>query len=98
FVNPDGAVWCDRGDGAAPAAGLRLPPDEARELAVRLIGSGGRHLDEATPATDVRLGDGIRVHAVLPPVSLGGAVLSIRIPAARRPSLDELEATGFFAG
>ena len=49
FVNPDGAVWCDRGGGAEPVAGLRIPPDEARELAVRLISLGGRHIDESKP-------------------------------------------------
>src|SRR5690606_31892865 len=74
FLNPDGSVWTDRGDGARMEPGLRVPAGEARELAVRLIAAGGRHLDEATPAVDVRLGDGIRVHGVLPPVSPDAAV------------------------
>src|SRR5690606_16960030 len=72
-------------------------PGPARDLAVRLIGLGGRHIDEATPCVDVRLGDGVRVHAVLPPVSRGGALLSVRLPAARAPSLAELDRDGFFA-
>ncbi|WP_246140007.1 TadA family conjugal transfer-associated ATPase [Protaetiibacter larvae] len=97
FLNPDGAVWVDRGDGARPVRGLRVPPGEARELAVRLIAAGGRHLDEATPCADVRIGDGIRVHAVLPPVSPDAAVVSIRLPRADPLSLDALEAQGFFA-
>ncbi|MFW8746117.1 ATPase, T2SS/T4P/T4SS family, partial [Mesorhizobium japonicum] len=83
FVNPDGTVWRDAGTGAALVPGMRLPADEARELAIRLISMGGRHLDEATPAMDVRLGDGVRVHAVLPPVSPGGAVVSIRLQRVR---------------
>ena len=61
FTNPDGSVWSDAGAGAAPVEGVRLPPDEARELAVRLVSLGGRHVDEATPCMDVRLGDGVRV-------------------------------------
>jgi len=77
--------------------GLRVAPATARELAVRLIGLGGRHIDEASPCVDVRLGDGVRVHAVLPPVSTGGALLSLRLPAAVRPALDDLDADGFFA-
>lgn len=97
FLNPDGTVWVDQGSGVAAVPGVRVPPDEARELAIRLIATGDRHVDEATPCTDVRLGDGIRVHAVLPPVSPGGAVLSIRLPAARRPTLTELDAAGAFA-
>jgi pilus assembly protein CpaF len=96
FVNPSGAVWVDRGAGAEHIDGLTIPADEARDLATRLIAAGDRHVDEATPAMDVRLGDGIRVHAVLPPVSPLGAVLSIRLPRARPLSLADLEAAGFF--
>ena len=73
-----------------------LPAGEARELAVRLVASGDRHVDEATPCVDVRLGHGIRVHVVLPPVSPGGAVLSIRLPRARPFTIDELDADGYF--
>lgn len=88
FVNPGGAVWVDRGAGAE-AAGVVIPAAEARDLATRLIAAGERHVDEATPAVDVRLGDGMRV-------SPRGAVLSIRLPRRRPFSLDELEAAGFF--
>jgi pilus assembly protein CpaF len=98
FVNPGGGVWVDRGSGAVPVAGVRVPPAEARDLASRLIAAGDRHIDEATPCVDVRLGEGIRVHAVLPPVSPGGAVLSIRIPRAVPLSIDDLDAAGFFPG
>jgi pilus assembly protein CpaF len=96
FLNPDGSVWVDRGGGATPEAALRVPPGEARELAVRLVASGGRHLDEATPCADVRIGDGVRVHGVLPPVSPGAAVLSIRVPRTRPLLIDRLERDGFF--
>jgi pilus assembly protein CpaF len=97
FLNGDGAVWCDRGAGASVVDGLRVPSVAARDIAVRLIALGGRHVDEATPCVDVRLGDGVRVHAVLPPVSTGGALVSVRLPAEARPSLDDLDAAGFFA-
>jgi pilus assembly protein CpaF len=96
FVNPTGAVWVDRGTGAEPVEGLTIPVDEARDLATRLIASGDRHVDEATPAMDVRLGDGIRVHAVLPPLSPYGAVLSIRLPRALPVSIADLDGAGFF--
>lgn len=97
FLNPGGAVWVDRGSGAEPVAGVRVPPAEARELATRLIAAGDRHLDEAAPCADVRLGPGIRVHAVLPPVSPEGAVISVRVPRARHLDVGELERGGFFA-
>lgn len=97
FVNPDGSVWVDRGVGAERETGVRIPPGEARELAVALIAAGGRHLDDATPAADVRIGRGIRVHAVLPPVAPDAAVLSIRVPRRQRLGLDELDEAGMFA-
>lgn len=97
FVNPDGSVWVDRGRGARAEPGMRIPSGEARELAVRLVASGGRHLDEATPAADVRLGDGIRVHGVLPPVSPEAAVLSIRLPRTGPLALEALDGGGLFA-
>jgi pilus assembly protein CpaF len=96
FVNPDGVVWADRGAGTEAVPGVVVPAGEARDLAVRLVASGDRHVDEATPCMDVRLGDGIRVHVVLPPVSPGGAVLSIRLPRARPFTIDELDGAGYF--
>ncbi|WP_348786731.1 TadA family conjugal transfer-associated ATPase [Leifsonia sp. NPDC080035] len=95
FVTGDGELWSDGGP-----HGLRREPgwhaDEAmaRALAVRLIAKGGRHIDEATPFVDVRLLDGIRVHAVLPPISTGGTLLSIRIPSQEVLLLDDLVASG----
>jgi pilus assembly protein CpaF len=97
FVNPDGVVWCDRGEGATVAGGIRIPPEEARELAVRLIAVGGRHADEASPLVDVRLGNGVRVHVVLPPVASGGAAISIRLQRSRPIGLEELAAESFFS-
>lgn len=91
-----GQVWVDRGGGAGAAA-LRLSPERTRELAIALVAAGGRHVDEATPCVDVRLHDGIRVHAVLPPVAVAGTQLSIRLPRVHALTLAELEAAGAFA-
>jgi len=82
FVNGAHSVWADRGAGAVPQGAIEL---------------GGRHIDETTPCVDARLHDGIRVHAVLSPVSTRGTLLSIRLPRIRRISLDDLAAAGFFA-
>lgn len=95
FVNGAAGVWVDRGAGAVRHR-LSLGEAEARDLAVRLVGLGGRHVDEATPCVDVRLGDGIRVHAVLPPVATSGALLSIRVPRQRPPGFADLDRAGYF--
>ena len=97
FLNGErGGLWVDRGDGLERDPTLTLSERDMRDLAVRLIALGGRHIDEATPCVDVRLHGGVRVHAVLPPVSVTGTLLSIRIPQVRRRNLDELGATGMF--
>ncbi len=98
FVNAGAEVWADRGSGLARTDVGDLDPAETRDLAVRLVALGGRHVDEATPCADVRLGGGVRVHVVLPPISPSGTLLSIRLPPERRLSLDDLAASGMFDG
>ncbi|MBF0673301.1 MAG: TadA family conjugal transfer-associated ATPase [Salinibacterium sp.] len=97
FVNGYRDVWVDRGAGASHAGPVGMSEPELRALAVALISQGGRHVDEASPCVDVRLGGGIRVHAVLPPISTGGCLLSIRIPRRGHVSLTRLESSGFFS-
>jgi pilus assembly protein CpaF len=96
FVNGEAGLWLDAGAGLARAADWRDDEAGIRDLAVRLIALGGRHIDEASPCVDVRLADGIRVHAVLPPVSSTGTLLSIRLPRVQRLGLDDLRAGGLF--
>jgi len=83
FANGAGEVWVDRGAGLVREPVL-LAESSLRELAVRLVSLGGRHVDEASPCVDVRLFDGIRVHVVLPPISPSGTLISIRIPSPTR--------------
>jgi len=96
FVNGPGEVWVDRGAGLGRHGHPALGETELRDLAVRLVALGGRHIDEASPMVDTRLHDGIRVHAVLPPISPTGTLLSIRVPKLTPLSLDDLAAAGFF--
>jgi len=96
FVNGAAGLFVDRGDGPVRDAGWRATDEEVRDLAVALIGLGGRHIDDATPCVDVRLDGGVRVHAVLPPVSAEGTAISIRLPRLDRPSLGDLHAAGMF--
>lgn len=97
FVNGDAGLFVDRGRGAEHVPQWRPPSERAlRELAVRIIAAGGRHLDEASPCVDVRIGDAIRVHAVVPPVSTAGTLLSIRLPRVVQLTMADLRAGGFF--
>ena len=90
LVNGPSDVWVDRGSGLEPVP-VRFVDDAAvRRLAVRLVAPTGRRLDDAQPWVDARLADGVRLHAILPPVSSGGTCLSLRVPRRRAFSLAEL--------
>lgn len=89
-----GRLWVDRGASLQSVPGWRADPGAVRRLATGLISAGGRHLDELHPYADVRLGDGIRVHAVLPPVAVDGAAVSVRVPGGSPPDFDALVGGG----
>jgi pilus assembly protein CpaF len=94
LVNGPHEVWVDRGAGLERVP-VRFPDDAAvRRLAVRLSAPTGRRLDDAQPWVDARLADGVRLHAVLPPVAPRGTCLSLRVPRRRVFALEELHAAG----
>jgi pilus assembly protein CpaF len=96
FINGSTGLFVDRGRGATAASEWRAREEDVRDLAVALIGLGGRHIDDATPCVDVRLENGLRVHAVLPPIAAEGTAISIRVPRLESPGLDELQVRGMF--
>jgi len=96
FVNGADGLFVDRGRGAEPVPQWRASEREVRDLAVALVGLGGRHLDDQSPCVDVRLSHGIRVHAVLAPIATMGTALSIRIPRVHAGDLAALAALGCF--
>ncbi|MCW2544679.1 MAG: hypothetical protein JWM40_2231, partial [Frankiales bacterium] len=94
LVNAPDEVWVDRGHGLERTH-LSFADDAAvRGLAVRLAAPTGRRLDDAQPWVDARLPNGVRLHAVLPPISPGGTCLSLRVPRRTVFTLDELVACG----
>ncbi|MDR1989048.1 MAG: CpaF family protein [Acidobacteriaceae bacterium] len=48
------------------------------QIIERIVSAVGRRIDESSPMVDARLKDGSRVNAVIPPLALDGAALSIR--------------------
>ncbi len=76
LVNGSGEIWIER-CGELQRRGTIGGP----ELAVvieRILAPLGRRLDRTTPIVDARLGDGTRVCAVVPPISVDGTILSLR--------------------
>lgn len=93
LVDADGLVWRDGECGLVPTALRFTEPEQIRTLAVRLVASGGRRLDGAQPFADVVVGP-YRIHAVLPPISAGGPLISVRIRAGKSAGLGSVLAGG----
>jgi len=56
----------------------------------RIVAPLGRRIDEGAPMVDARLPDGSRVNAIIPPISLIGPTLTIRIFAKIPLTVDNL--------
>lgn len=94
LVNGPAQVWVDRGAGLTLTS-IRFGDEAAlRRLVQRLIAPSGRRLDDAQPWVDARLADGVRLHAVLPPLAPAGTCLSLRVPRRQVFSMPELIAAG----
>ncbi|WP_174565349.1 TadA family conjugal transfer-associated ATPase [Rhodococcoides yunnanense] len=103
LVTAPDEVWVDRGAGLERTT-VRFVDDAAvRRLAQRLALSAGRRLDDAQPWVDGQLpgaGDGtfgVRLHAVLAPISRGGTCLSLRVLRPTTQGLDALAERGAIA-
>jgi pilus assembly protein CpaF len=60
------------------------------QIIQRIVGRIGRRVDETCPMVDARLPDGSRVNAIIPPLALDGALLSIRRFGSRPLSIEDL--------
>lgn len=56
----------------------------------RIVEPLGRHVDEASPMVDARLPDGSRVNAIIQPLALDGASVTIRKFASKKLTTEDL--------
>ncbi|MDO4918299.1 TadA family conjugal transfer-associated ATPase [Kocuria sp.] len=94
YVNGHENVFVETAEGIRRVDSPFSTEAQVRALAVRLVTAAGRRLDGGHPCVDVQTASGLRVHAVIPPVSTGGTLLSIRFRAPRRLSLSDLVDSG----
>jgi len=97
LISPATGVWVDDESGLHAVPGINVSESATRALAEELLARGGRHIDQLTPIADTRLEHGVRVHAVLAPVSRSGTSLAIRIPRTRGWSLADLAGHGMMS-
>ncbi len=71
-------IWVER-EGRVEHTDLSFSDDtQYRAVIDKIVSAVGRRVDEASPMVDARLPDGSRVNAIIPPLALHGAVLTIR--------------------
>lgn len=86
-------------DGSAQAAGTGFSSEDVFcRVVERLAAPTGTRVSEANPFIDLRLRDGSRLAAALPPVASRGPCLSLRKPHGGAEDLAGLESRGVLSG
>jgi pilus assembly protein CpaF len=90
MVNRHDEVYVER-EGRLSRHGAAFTGEQSvRGVIDRIVAPLGRRIDESSPMVDARLPDGSRVNAVIPPIALRGASLTIRKFPAQRPLMPDL--------
>jgi pilus assembly protein CpaF len=90
MINGPRKVFVER-EGRMQPVDLTFDSERQLNLLIEtIVRPSGRMLDAQTPYVDCRLPDGSRVNIVLPPLSLGGAAVTIRKFTGRVRSLQDL--------
>jgi pilus assembly protein CpaF len=90
MVNADGRVFVELGGGVMLWPGIQLSEEHRRTAALNIARKLGDDISDDQPMMDARLPDGSRFSAVIPPVSMGGTILTIRKFREKVFSADDL--------
>lgn len=94
MVNRFDSIYVEQ-EGKIFESQLRFSNEEhLRRTIERIVAHVGRRIDESSPLVDARLPDGSRVNAVVPPIALDGAILTIRKFSTEPFTIDDLIALG----
>jgi len=90
MVNGPRQVYVER-EGKLQRVNTLFEDDEhLMRIIDRIVAPLGRRIDEGSPMVDARLPDGSRVNAVIPPISINGPVLTIRLFSKIPLTIDNL--------
>ena len=78
LVNRHDQVYIEREGRIEPTSIVFRNESHLLQIIERIVSAVGRRIDESSPMVDARLLDGSRVNAIIPPLALDGAALSIR--------------------
>jgi pilus assembly protein CpaF len=98
MVNGPKKVYIERG-GKVHRVNTQFESDEhLMRIIERIVAPLGRRIDEGSPMVNARMPDGSRVNAVIPPISLVGPTLTVRIFAKIPLTVDNLIEFGTVTG
>ncbi|SSW68333.1 ATPase, T2SS/T4P/T4SS family [Achromobacter agilis] len=98
MVNRYDEIYVERGGRLSRHQAAFTSEQSVRWAIERIVTPLGRRIDESSPMVDARLSDGSRVHAIIPPVAMKGASLTIRKFPRQRPRMPDLIAAGSLSG
>ena len=78
MVNGTDAIFVERRGRLHETRSRFADETHLRRVIERIVSRVGRRIDESSPMVDARLPDGSRVNAVIPPLTVDGATLTIR--------------------
>ncbi len=96
MINGSDHIYVERNGVIEETTARFISEEHLRRVIERIVSSVGRRVDEASPMVDARLGDGSRVNVIVPPLSLDGAILTIRKFAKDPFQTHDLIAMGTF--
>jgi len=89
-------VWIERDGKLVRTAATFSDDQQYRHVIEKIVAGVGRRIDESSPMVDARLPDGSRVNAILPPLAIHGAIMTIRKFAADPYTVKDLINFGTF--
>jgi pilus assembly protein CpaF len=92
LINGPKTIYVERNGRLERSAVVFNDDNHLLQIIQRIAGRIGRRVDETSPMVDARLADGSRVNAVIPPLALDGALVSIRRFGDRPLQIEDLVA------
>ena len=90
LINGPKNIYCERGGKMEKAKIEFRDNNHLLQIIDRIVSKVGRRVDETCPMVDARLTDGSRVNAIIPPLALDGAAMSIRRFGSNPLKLEDL--------
>jgi len=94
MVNGPGVIYIERAGKIVRVPGSFTDDAHLKRTIDKIVSRIGRRVDEASPMVDARLPDGSRVNAVVPPLAVDGAALTIRKFASEPYQAEDLVTFG----